>query len=241
MKLCKLLQSQGIGSRKECMTLIAKGRVSVNGEILRNAKAEVEASLGFSVDETFYSYAEKMYVALYKPAGYECSHNPQHHKSVYSLLPAHLLKRGVESAGRLDADTTGLLLFSDDGQFIHKVMSPKKECRKVYEVHLKHALTNQALRLLQDGVVLRDSPYPVAAVRAEAISDKLLRLEIKEGKYHQVKRMVAAISNRVIFLHRVSVGGLTLDNLDLKEGHFLVLKKEHLEKTELYDKCTITL
>lgn len=235
------MQSQGVGSRKECSLLIAKGRVSVDGETLRNAKAEVDPSVGFTIDGTFYEYAEKLYVALYKPAGYECSHKPQYNKSVYSLLPPEFLQRGLEAAGRLDADTTGLLLFSDDGQFIHRIMSPKKECHKVYEVTLKHPLTDDSLRALTEGVVLRGSSGPVSAIEVEAISSHLLRLKIAEGKYHQVKRMIAAVSNRVEALHRVEVGGLVLHTLNLSEGEYFILKKEHLKETELYDKCSITL
>lgn len=241
MKLFKLLQSQGIGSRKECLAAISQGRVVVKGKTLRNPKEEINPFDGFVIDGEFVPYAEKLYIALYKPVGYECSHRPQHHKSVYSLLPDVFLNRGVEAAGRLDADTTGLLLLSDDGQFIHQIMSPKKKCHKVYEVVTKHTINEDALSALRTGVKLNDSAEPIRAIGVEAISDHLLRLEITEGKYHQVKRMIAAISNRVEKLHRISVGGCDLDSLRLSEGEYVVLKREQLEKTELYDKCIFTL
>lgn len=241
MKLVKLLQSQGVGSRKECTTLIKSKLVSMDGQIIKDPKCDVDPLLGFSINGDFWPYYEKVYVALYKPAGFECSHKPQHNRSVFELLPPYLLQRGVEAAGRLDVDTTGLLLLSDDGDFIHKLMSPKQLCEKVYGVTLKHAISAEACRQLVEGVMLRDGEE---LVKAQAVVQQFpteVDLALTEGKYHQVKRMIAAVSNRVVSLHRKSVAGLKLSSLNLNVGEYCLLKKDQLENSELYDKCSIRI
>ena len=150
---------------------------------------------------------------LHKPAGYECSQRPRHHPAVLSLLPVPLRTRGVQPVGRLDADTTGALLLTDDGTLIHRLSSPRRHVPKVYEVNCKHPLGAAQVRALLEGVVLDDDPAPVRAAAAELVTPLHLRLTLTEGKYHQVKRMVAAVGNRVQALHRSAFGALTLDGL----------------------------
>ena len=154
---------------------------------------------------------------LNKPVGTECSQKPSTYPSIYSLLPAPLRTRpqksavqGVQAVGRLDQDTTGMLLLTDDGQFIHRMSSPRHHVPKVYEVRVKHALDARQLEHLLAGVVLDDDPKPVRAAACEAVDAQHLRLTLTEGKYHQVKRMVAAVGNRVEGLHRSRIGGLDL-------------------------------
>jgi 16S rRNA pseudouridine516 synthase len=118
---------------------------------------------------------------------------------------------GVQAVGRLDQDTTGLLLLSDDGQFIHRLTSPRHHVPKVYEVQVRHALDQRQIARLLEGVVLDDDPRPVRAAAAQAVDEHHLRLTLTEGKYHQVKRMVAAVGNRVDGLHRSAIGALRLD------------------------------
>jgi 16S rRNA pseudouridine516 synthase len=143
--------------------------------------------------------------------------------------------QGVQAVGRLDQDTTGLLLLSDDGQFIHRMSSPKKHLPKVYEVRVKHALTDSQVQRLLDGVVLDDDPKPVRAADCaivDAQGDALhLRLTLTEGKYHQVKRMVAAVGNRVEGLHRSRIGALELAP-DLAPGQWRWLRAADLEKLQ---------
>ncbi len=125
MTLERLLHSQGFGSRKACRALVRQGRVTVDGQVCVDPFAEFEPTgLPFSVDGELWVYREKVYLALNKPAGYECSRSPLHHPSVLSLLPEPLTRRGVQPVGRLDQDSTGLLLLTDDGQFIHALTSP---------------------------------------------------------------------------------------------------------------------
>jgi 16S rRNA pseudouridine516 synthase len=147
---------------------------------------------------------------LHKPAGYECSQKPRHHPSVMSLLPAPLRTRGVQPVGRLDEDTTGLLLFTDDGALIHRLTSPKHHVAKVYEVGTKHPIADSQLAQLLAGVVLDDDPTPVRAAAAVRSADCALSLTLTEGKYHQVKRMLAAVGNRVESLHRSTFGAWAL-------------------------------
>jgi 16S rRNA pseudouridine516 synthase len=215
MELERLLRSQGFGSRPECRTLISTGRVVVEGELCEDPYREFEPEgLNFSVDGVAWRYRKLIYLALNKPLDYECSHKPKHHPSIYSLLPPHFLTRNVQAVGRLDEDTTGLLLFTDDGQFIHRYTSPKKNIPKVYEVTAKHPVSDEQIAALLQGVLLNDEPVPIAATACERISESLLRLTVTEGKYHLVKRMIGAAGNRVEALHRVSVGSFVLpDNL----------------------------
>jgi 16S rRNA pseudouridine516 synthase len=152
------------------------------------------------------------------------------------LLPAPLRLRpqksavqGVQAIGRLDQDTTGLLLLSDDGKFIHRMSSPRQHVPKVYEVTLKHPLDETQVRKLLAGVVLDDDPKPVRAATCEVVASHHLRLTLTEGKYHQVKRMVAAVSNRVEALHRSRIGGLVLPD-DLGPGQWRWLSQADLAR-----------
>ena len=164
---------------------------------------------------------------LNKPAGYECSRQPRDHPSVFSLLPETLLRRGVQCVGRLDQDTTGLLLFSDDGRFIHDHTSPKKQIGKTYQVSCKHPVTPELVGQLLSGVQLHDEPAPLRARQCRALTEYRLELVINEGKYHQVKRMLAAAGNRVESLHRCAIGGYVLP-VDLPVGEWKWLETNDL-------------
>jgi 16S rRNA pseudouridine516 synthase len=220
VKLAQVLFSQGFGARRECESLIAAGLVTVVGRVADDPFEEVDTQgLEFSVRGEPWPYRERALIVLHKPAGYECSQKPKHHPSVMNLLPGPLRRREVQPVGRLDEDTTGLLLLTDDGALIHRLTSPKKHVPKVYEVGCKHAVDATQLARLRDGVVLDDSPVPVRAAACEAIGENGLRLTLLEGKYHQVKRMVAAVGNRVETLHRSAFGELVLP-ADLAVGQW---------------------
>jgi 16S rRNA pseudouridine516 synthase len=224
LTLAQVLFSQGFGSRRLCAGLIEAGHVRVGGALVREPGAafDVEEGFEFEVDGQTWPYHAKALLMLHKPSGYECSQKPRHHPSVMSLLPAPLRDRGVQPVGRLDADTTGLLLLTDDGALIHRLSSPRRHVAKVYEARLRHPITEAQLQQLREGVVLDDSPHPVRAAAAEAdlAGDRhALRLTLTEGKYHQVKRMLAAVGNRVDGLHRGAFGGLRLPP-DLASGQW---------------------
>jgi 16S rRNA pseudouridine516 synthase len=211
MQLYRVLQSQGFGSRKACRELVRARRVSVNGEPCAEPDRDfAETGLVLSVDGQDWPWREKAYLVMNKPAGYECSRQARDHPSVFGLLPPPLVARGVQCVGRLDQDTTGLLLLSDDGDFIHHHTSPRRQVAKTYRVTCKHAVDDETVDKLLAGVLLRDETAPLAARRCIRRGDRQLELTISEGKYHQVKRMLAAAGNRVEGLHRIAVGGYTL-------------------------------
>ena len=237
MRLDELLFTQGFGTRRLCAGLIERGLVAVQGEVCTDPATVCDTSapeLCFSVQGQPWIYQAKAYLILHKPTGTECSHRPGAWPSVYSLLPAALRQRptpgkvqGVQAVGRLDQDTTGLLLLSDDGAFIHRMNSPKRHVPKVYEVTSKHPLDDRQRDQLLAGVVLDDDPRPVRAAACEIVAPQHLRLTLTEGKYHQVKRMVAAVGNRVESLHRSQIGGLVLPP-DLPPGGWRWLSETEL-------------
>lgn len=235
LPLADILYSQGFGTRRICAGLIQQGHVRIGGEPVTDSAALFEATgLAFEVDGAMWEYHEKAYLMLHKPAGTECSQKPSSYASVYTLLPAPLRQRpaktatiGVQAIGRLDADTTGLLLMSDDGAFIHRMASPRHQVPKVYEVGTRHPVTQAQVDRLTSGVVLDDDPKPVRAAGCELVGELSLRLVITEGKYHQVKRMIAAVGNRVERLHRSRIGGLVLPE-DLAPGQWRWLGPEEL-------------
>ena len=228
MKLADILFSQGFGSRRECAALLRNGAVAVDGQIQLDGTLQVpEAGLVFHVNGQPWPYHAKALLMLHKPPGYECSRSPRDHLGVLSLLPAPLRQRGVQPVGRLDQDTTGLLLLTDDGTLIHRLTSPKHHVAKVYEVRTKHPVAADLPAQLMAGVLLHDDVKPVAAAACEITGEFGLRLTLVDGRYHQVKRMVAAVGNRVEGLHRSAFGGLTLP-ADLAPGGWRMLDAQQV-------------
>jgi len=231
--LSQILFAQGFGERRVCDGLVLKGLVRVQGEVVDDPDAVFpEDRLELVVDGLSWVTHVKALVMLHKPAGYECSLKPGAWPGVHNLLPVPLRRRGLQPVGRLDQDTTGLLLLTDDGALLHKLTSPKHHVPKVYEVSCKHPVTQAMCDKLLKGVVLDDDPEPVAAHAAERVLAEVLpsgaeadaetlhlRLTLLQGKYHQVKRMVAAVGNRVEGLHRSQIGRLALPT-DLAPGQW---------------------
>lgn len=211
MKISQILFSQGFGTRRICAGLVQAGLVSVGGQVVEDEDEDFPTEgLVFTVEGREWPFHAQALVLLNKPAGYECSQKPRHHPSVMTLLPPPLRQRGVQAVGRLDEDTTGMLLLTDDGKLIHKLTSPRHHVPKVYEVTCKHPVDETQVARLLGGVVLEDDPAPVRASACEATGPNQLRLTLTEGKYHQVKRMVAAVGNRVEQLHRSRIGACAL-------------------------------
>jgi 16S rRNA pseudouridine516 synthase len=224
--LRQVLFSQGFGTRRECDALIGNGLVQVGGRVIDDPGEDVATEgLVYSVRGQDWAYHDKALLMMNKPPGYECSRKPKHHPSVLSLLPAPLRARDVQPIGRLDEDTTGLLLFTDDGALIHKLTSPKRHVPKVYLVGCAEAVTPRQIEQLLAGVVLHDDPLPVRAAACEAVGESQLRLTLTEGKYHQVKRMVAAAGNHVVALRRIAFGELSLP-ADLAVGQWCWVRRD---------------
>ena len=223
LDLERILKNQGFGTRKQCRIMILNEEITVNGELCDEPDTTFALeNLNFTVKGEAWEYKEKSYLMMHKPSDYECSHKTQHHPTIYSVLPYPLVARDVQCIGRLDEDTTGLILISDDGQFIHKMSSPKHKVPKIYEVTCKHPVSEANIQALLSGVKLIDEVETIAALAVTKISENIIHMTLAEGKYHQVKRMVAAISNRVDALKRIQIGRLKLpDDLAVGEWRWL--------------------
>jgi 16S rRNA pseudouridine516 synthase len=210
-RLDDLLFSQGFGTRRVCAGMMAAGLVKVAGQTVTDpATLFNPVGLQFEVEGQAWESHPSALVLLHKPSGYECSQKPKHWPSVMLLLPPPLRTRGVQPVGRLDQDTTGLLLLTEDGALIHRLTSPKHHVPKVYEVTTARPFDEAQAQRLRDGVVLDDDPKPVRAEGCEVTGAFSLRLTLVQGKYHQVKRMVAAVGNHCDALHRSAIGALNL-------------------------------
>jgi 16S rRNA pseudouridine516 synthase len=227
--LDRILQSQGFGARKWCQNLIAEGELRIAGEIVDDYRSQVETTgLIYSVYGDEWLFREHVYIALNKPADYECSRKPSHHPGVLSLLPEQFANRDVQPVGRLDHDTTGLLLMSDDGKFIHAQSSPKRHIPKVYVATTHEPVTPELVAKLLGGVKLNDEPAPLAALICKQLAEHQLEIVLEQGKYHQVKRMLAAAGNHCTALQRSQIGQLTLEALGLAQGEWCHLSAEQM-------------
>ncbi len=230
LSLDRILQSQGFGSRKYCRELIEDGEVSIQGEVVDNYKLTLETDgLQFTIFEEEWTYREHVYIALNKPSNFECSRKPSHHPGVLTLLPEQFSWRDVQPVGRLDHDTTGMLLMSDDGPFIHAQSSPKRHVPKVYLATTAEPVTEALVSTLLSGVQLHDEPAPLAAQMCRQVAEFQIEIILEQGKYHQVKRMLAAAGNHCAALQRTAIGKLTLASLELEEGEWCYLTQEQLD------------
>lgn len=225
MNIVKYLQSQGLGSRKQCQWLVEHGLVALNGETVDDRRAETEPesvrTLHIDGEAALVIPLPHYYILLHKPAGFETSHKPRDYPSVFSLLPDQLRATDIQAVGRLDADTTGVLLLTNDGGFNHRMTSPKHHVAKLYRAVLKHAADEVFCQTLKQGVLLHDDNETVCADEAELANPHTLLLTISSGKYHQVKRMAAAAGNRVETLHRLRFGVWDCEGLAAGEWRFI--------------------
>lgn len=240
MLLEKMLQSQGFGSRKHCQQLIKNGAVSVQGQVIVDPKFKLDTqNLEFNVYGESFLYREKVYIALNKPANYECSHQATHHYSVFDLFDDVLMNRGLQCVGRLDQDTTGLLLLTDDGQYLQALTHPKKHVPKVYQMQTADPVSDEQIQQLAIGVELRNEKGIFAATDVIRLAEQQLQMTIHQGVYHQVKRMLAAVGNKVESLHRVQVGQLQLSNLP--EGEWCYLTEAQVSATKNLDYLSVEI
>lgn len=229
LTLDRILNTQGFGTRKYCRQLINAGKVGIAGNVIDDFDQTFESDgLEFTVCDESWTFRTQVYVALNKPANFECSRKPSHHPGVLSILPDQFTLRDVQPVGRLDHDTTGLLLMSDDGAFIHKQSSPKHHVPKVYVATTFEAVTPALIELLLKGVKLHDEPAPLAAESCRMIGEYQLEIVLEQGKYHQVKRMLAAAGNHCVALNRSQIGNLRLSELGLATGEWCYLNATQL-------------
>lgn len=228
LKLEQILFSQGFGTRYDCRSLVRSGQVKINQVVKTDPDETVETqNLKFEVRGQLWLYKEKAIIALNKPSGYECSQKPIHHPSVMTLLPSPLRRRGIQPVGRLDEDTTGLLILTDDGILQHRLIHPKKHVAKTYRVSCKHPCSGSFFERLLQGVLLDGEKVPVKAFELKQVDPFVFEMVIYQGKYHQVKRMVAAAGNRVLGLQRIAFGKLRLPET-LQIGQWCFIEQSDL-------------
>ena len=229
LSLDRILQSQGVGTRKWCRQLIDDGEVSIDRVVITDHRASFETEgLSFTLFEEVWLYREHVYIALNKPVDIECSRKPSHRPGVMTLLPEEFGWRDVQAIGRLDHDTTGLLLLTDDGAFNHAISSPKRHVPKLYLATTAEPVTQALIADLMAGVKLHDEPEVLAASFCRQVAEHQLEIILEQGKYHQVKRMLAAAGNHCAALQRVAIGELSIASLGLAEGEWCYLGAEQL-------------
>lgn len=207
-------------SRKDAKVLISRGQISVNGKEIKKANHTVVAEDNVFFGEEQLAWPREKYFVMNKPMGYVCATEDGEHPVVLDLI-AQPDQKDLRVVGRLDLDTTGLLLLTTDGQWLHRITSPKHDCAKQYRAWTADVVTDEALEQLVTGVQLNNEDGQTRAVEAVRVSEKEILLTITEGKYHQVKRMLAATGNRVVALHREKISTLTLEGLE--EGAYRTL------------------
>lgn len=209
-RLDKRLARAAVLTRTQAQRAIRAGEVEVNTAVVCDPAAKIGDADAIAWRGMALATSAPRYLMLNKPAGYVCAHEDTYHPSALSLIDLPGRDR-LHFAGRLDADTTGLVLVTDDGDWSHRITSPRRDCLKVYRVALAESLHAEAERRLVEGVLLHGEKRPTRPVRIERLGEREVRLAVGEGKYHQVKRMFAAVGNRVVTLHREAIGPIVLD------------------------------
>jgi len=230
MRIDKLLSNIGIGTRKEVKKIINKGFVLVNSNIIKNSGLIINTE----TDEILLNgkkieYKEFLYIMMNKPNGVISATYDFKEKTVIDLLPSELKSRNLFPVGRLDKDTEGLLLITNDGELAHKLLSPKKNVVKKYYAEISDFVDNKDIKAFNEGVILEDG-YKTLPAKLEILSShdgSKVFVYITEGKYHQIKRMFESIGKKVIYLKRLAMGSLTLDE-NLKPGDWRELSEEEL-------------
>ena len=226
MRLDKYLASVSDYSRSDVKKLCKAGRVTVAGVLVGDAGHNIEPTADVQVDGASFRRATARYFMLNKPLGYISATKDREHLTALELLDEDNLDK-MHIAGRLDIDTTGLVLISDDGQWSHRITSPKSHCPKTYFVETVDPISPQAVEAIEKGIHLNNEKRPTKPAKMVLVDEHSARLTISEGKYHQVKRMLAAVGNKVDRLHRESIGEIELDK-DLMPGEYRALTDEEI-------------
>ena len=228
MRLDALLSRYGYCSRREAPGWIKRHSITSGGSACANPADKVQAE-DVLIDGEPVEFPEGLYAALHKPAGYTCSHDEEEGDVIYDLLPFQWRHRNpaVSSVGRLDKETSGLLLITDDGKFIHRMTSPRHHVAKVYEAATEQDIPAEAVELFAAGTLtLEGERNPCAPARLEILEPRRALLTLTEGKYHQVRRMLAAVGAPVASLRRVSIGRLKLEDLNLEPGAWTPIRPD---------------
>lgn len=225
MRLDKFVSHATGVSRVDSRRLIKSRRISVNGVMTRSADFTLRDGDQVTLDEQVLEISGPRYFMLHKPAGYVCATTDSDHPVVLDLLNED--GKGLSIAGRLDKDTTGLVLISDDGQWVHNIISPRRACTKVYLATLDAEAGPEVISQFQTGIRLRNEIKPTLPATLKPVSGTVVEVCIVEGKYHQIKRMFAACGLHVESLHRLRIGDITLDE-QLQPGEYRRLTEEEI-------------
>lgn len=229
MRLDKYLANMGIGTRKEVKEFIKKGLVSVNGEKAKSPEQKIEENSDqIAVNGEVVSFIENVYFMLHKPQGVVSATEDKREKTVLDLIESPV-KKQLFPVGRLDKDTEGLLLLTNDGALAHELLSPKKHVPKVYYAEIEGVVTQEDVTAFENGLDLEDFTSLPAKLDI-LVSDEVSKIQvcIEEGKYHQVKRMFEAVGKKVIYLKRLSMGSMVLDE-SLQPGEYRSLTQQEIE------------
>jgi 16S rRNA pseudouridine516 synthase len=226
MRLDKYLANVSAYSRSDAKKLLKAGRVTVDGKRVTEPRCEVDVTAVVAVDGESLRPPTKRFYMLNKPVGYVSATKDREHLTVLDLLDEDNCER-LHIAGRLDMDTTGLVLITDDGGWSHRVTAPKSDCKKTYYIELYEALTEEAISQIEQGIHLDNEKRPTLPASLEKLDDYSCRLTISEGKYHQVKRMFVAVGNNVEKLHRERIGDIVLDD-SLSLGEYRALTEQEI-------------
>lgn len=229
-RLDKLLASQGVGSRREVQALIRNGKVTVNKKVVRAPDEKIDPDRdGVQVAGKDLRYRKHLYLMMNKPAGVLSASRDPHAPTVVDLVPPEFVRRGLFPAGRLDKDTEGFVLITDDGDLAHRILSPRKEIEKRYRAVVRRVPTEEDIRAFAQGIVFSDGTVcrPAVLRVLETGEPPVVEVRIREGMFHQVKRMFLARENEVVGLKRTQIGGLPLDK-DLKPGKCREITPEEL-------------
>ena len=238
MRLDKCLADCGLGTRSEVKSLLKAKRITVNGKVVNNGKVQVNPE----TDEILFDgekiqYEEFVYIIMNKPKGVVSATEDNLHKTVLDLIDPLYFKKGVFPVGRLDIDTHGLLLLTNDGELAHRLLSPKKHVTKIYQARVEGVMTAEDVTAFEKGIVLSDGTECMPA-RLDILSttqdESVVQIHLKEGKFHQVKRMVKACGKTVVDLQRLTMGPLKLDE-SLALGESRPLTEEELESLMIHE------
>lgn len=231
MRLDKFLADCGLGSRKDIKKMISKGLVTVNGTVCKAAQTAVDEHDEVYCGDKKINYEKFIYLMMNKPQGYISATEDKHKKTVLDLLGEEYKYFTLFPAGRLDIDTEGFLLLTNDGNFAHNILSPKKHVDKTYFAEIDGKITSEHIKMFENGITLEDGYKTLPSTLKIMKSGEKSQVEITvcEGKFHQIKRMFEAVGTRVVYLKRIAMGNLFLDE-NLKKGEVKKLTKEETEK-----------
>lgn len=229
-RIDKIIASQGLYSRSDVKYMVNRKRITIDGKIITSAsqKADVDKN-EILLDGKPFVVKKQIYLMLNKPKGYVSATEDKEHQTVLALVPAELKGRDLFPAGRLDKDTTGLMIITDDGVLAHNILSPRKHVQKVYRVELDIPVTEEMQKGFAEGVELNDGVCKDA--KLVILGEKTAEVTLKEGRYHQIKRMFGCFGAKVVELHRLAMGDLYLPD-DLPEGECRELTEEELKKLQ---------